>query len=223
MPETAFPAETRPGRRIWDVTMTVHTGMLLFPGDPPVEMDPAKSIDAGDSSNVSLLRLGSHTGTHIDAPRHFVPGAPGVDGISPEILVGPARLVRVPEAGVIDRRLLEGLQLSGVSRLLLSTRNSPLLQQTEFDTDYISVSEDGARYLVEVGMKLVGIDYLSIEAYHQEGHPTHRILLEAGVVIVEGLDLGRVPPGDYDLMCLPIKLKDADGAPARVLLQEREA
>lgn len=220
MPDPAFPSETHAGRRIWDVTMTIQPDMLVFPGDPPMAMDMAKSMDTGGSSNVSLLRLGSHTGTHLDAPRHFVQGAPGIDRISPDVLVGPARVVQLPDAGLIDRRLLEGLELSGITRLLLGTRNSALLRKTEFDTDYVSVSEDGARYLVERGIKLVGIDYLSIEAYHQEGHPTHHILLEAGVVIIEGLDLGAVPPGEYKLMCLPMKVKDADGAPARVFLEE---
>lgn len=207
-------------RRLYDVSLTIGPGMLTWPGDPPVAMDIVESIPLGGSSNLSSLRLGSHTGTHVDAPCHFVSGAPGMDGIAPRVLVGPARLYQLPDTACIDRKLLEGLDLNGVTRLLLGTRNSALLKRAQFDRDYVYVSKDGARYLVDIGMKLVGVDYLSIDEYNTREHPTHHILLEAGVVIVEGLDLSGVPPGDYELLCLPLKLKDADGAPARVFLRE---
>ncbi len=205
---------------MYDVSLTIYPGMPIWPGHPPVAVETTKSIARGDSSNVSLLHIGTHTATHIDAPRHFIPGALGIDSIAPELLLGQARLFQLPEAHHIDRKLLEGLDLKGVERLLLGTRNSALLKQRQHEPDYAYVSENAARYLVDTGIKLVGVDYLSIEEYQKEGRPAHHILLEAGVVIVEGLDLTAVPSGDYELLCLPLKLKDADGAPARVFLRE---
>lgn len=207
-------------RKVYDISLTIEPGILVWPGDSPVTMDIVESIDRGGSSNVSLLHVGTHTATHVDAPGHFIPGAPGVDSISPEVLLGQARLFQLPDAHHIDRKLLERLDLNDVKRLLLGTRNSALLKQRQLEPDYAFVSEDAARYLVDMGIKLVGVDYLSIEQYQKEGHPTHHILLGAGVVIVEGLYLTDVPSGDYELMCLPLKIKDADGAPARVFLRE---
>ncbi len=207
-------------RKIYDISLTIEPGILVWPGDSQVAVDIVESIGRGGSSNVSLLHVGTHTATHVDAPGHFIPGAPGVDSISPEVLLGPARLFQLPDAHHIDRKLLERLDLKGVERLLLGTRNSALLKQRHLEPDYAFVSEDAARYLVDMGIKLVGVDYLSIEQYQKEGHPTHHILLGAGVVIVEGLYLTDVPSGDYELMCLPLKIKDADGAPARVFLRE---
>lgn len=207
-------------RRIYDVSLPVYPGMLVWPGNPPMAIDYVKSIAQGASSNVSLLHIGSHSGTHVDAPRHFIDGAPGIDAIDPQILVGKARLVRLTEAHHIDRSALEQLNLKGVSRLLLGTRNSALLRKGQFTTDYAFVFEDAARYIVEMGIKLVGIDWLSIEEYQKPGRPTHHTLLGAGVVVIEGLNLSNVPPGDYELLCLPLKIKDGDGAPARVFLRE---
>ena len=208
------------GHRIYDVSLTIYPGMLAWPGQPQVAMDTVKSIAQGDSSNVSLLHIGTHTSTHVDAPYHFLPGAIGIDSISPEVLIGPARLFQLPEIHHIDRNLLEGLDLKGVERLLLGTTNSALLKQRQFVEDYIFISEDAASYLVDMGIKLVGVDYLSIDQYQNKARPTHHILLGAGVTIVEGLDLTGVPPGDYELLCLPLKIKDGNGAPARVFLRE---
>jgi len=208
------------GHKIYDISLTIYPGMLAWPGQPQVAIDTVKSIAQGDSSNVSLLHIGTHTATHVDAPRHFIPGAPGIDSIAPEVLVGPVRLFQLPEVPLIDRSLLEGLELKGVERLLFGTRNSALLTQKSFEQNYIAISEDAAHYLVDMGIKLVGIDYLSIEKYHSESRPIHHVLLGAGVVIIEGLDLTGVPAGDYELICLPLKIKDGNGAPARVFLRE---
>ena len=207
-------------RKVYDVTLTIEPDMLVWPGNPQVAVDTVKSIAQGSSSNVSLLHIGTHTATHVDAPRHFIPGAPGVDSLEPEVLVGRARLFQLPDTHHIDRKLLEGLDLKGVKRLLLGTRNSALLKQKQLGLDYAFISADAARYLVDMGIKLVGLDYLSVEQYQKEGRPAHNILLGAGMVIVEGLALAEVPAGDYELLCLPLKLKDADGAPARVFLRE---
>jgi len=206
--------------RIYDVSLTIEPAMVVWPGDPPVAVENASAIAEGGSSNLSLFKMGSHTGTHVDAPRHFIDGAAGVDAISPAVLTGPARLFQLSQVKRIDRSVLEGLDLEGVSRLLLGTGNSALLGKRPLSMDYAYVTGDAARYLVERGVKLVGIDYLSIEEHGTAGHPVHHALLGAGIVIVEGLDLAGVPAGDYDLLCLPLKMKDADGAPARVLLRE---
>jgi len=208
------------GHKIYDISLTIYPGMLTWPGQPQVAMDTIKSIAQGDSSNVSLLHIGTHTSTHVDAPYHFIPEAVGIDSISPEVLIGPVRLFQLPEIHHIDRNLLEGLELKGVERLLFGTTNSALLKQRQFVEDYIFISEDAASYLVNMGIKLVGVDYLSIDQYQNIARPAHHILLGAGVVIIEGLDLTGVPPGDYELLCLPLKIKDGNGAPARVFLRE---
>lgn len=207
-------------RRIYDVSLPIYPGMLVWPGNPPVSIDSAKSIARGDSSNVSLLHMGSHSGTHVDAPRHFINGANGIDAIDPQLLVGKVRLFQLFELHHIDRKALEKLDLKGVSRLLFGTRNSALLRKGQFTTDYAFVTEDAARYIIEMGVRLVGIDWLSIEEYQKPGRPTHNTLLAAGLVVIEGLDLSDVPAGDYELLCFPLKIKDGDGAPARVFLRE---
>lgn len=205
--------------RLYDVSLTIHSGMKVWPGDAPVELETL--TDMSDSlCNLSALRLGSHAGTHVDAPRHFLTDGVGVDDIKLDLLVGPARLFQLTDAACIDRKLLEGLDLEGVSRLLLGTRNSALWRQAEFCEDYIYLTEDAAAYLVEKQIKLVGIDYLSVEEFNSVENPVHYILLGAGTVIIEGLDFTNVPPGDYELLCLPLKVKGADGAPARVILKE---
>jgi len=206
--------------KLYDISLTIYPGMLVWPGQPQVAMDTVKSIAQGGSSNVSLFHIGTHTATHVDAPRHFISGAPGIDSIGPEVLLGPARLFQLPETHHIDRNLLEGLDLKGVERLLFGTRNSALLKQRQFEQDYAFISEDAARYLVDMGIKLVGVDYLSVDQYQDKTRPAHHTLLGAGVVIVEGLNLTGVPAGDYELFCLPLKIKDGDGAPARVFLRE---
>jgi len=206
--------------KLYDISLTIYSGMLVWPGQPQVAMDTVKSIAQGGSSNVSLLHVSTHAATHVDAPHHFIPGAPSIDSIGPEVLLGPARLFHLPEAHHIDRNLLEGLDLKGIERLLFGTLNSGLLKQRQFEQDYAFISEDAARYLVDMGIKLVGVDYLSVDQYQDKARPAHHTLLRAGVVIVEGLDLTGVPAGDYELLCLPLKIKDGDGAPARVFLRE---
>ncbi|MBI2854504.1 MAG: ribose 5-phosphate isomerase B [Chloroflexi bacterium] len=207
-------------RKVYDVSLTVAPGMAVWPGDPAVSIEAAKSITSGNTGNISMLHMGSHTGTHVDAPRHFLPSGTGIDAIDPSVLLGRARVFQLPKVQYVDRALLEGLDLQGVKRAVLGTRNSALQKQKRLNLDYAYISNDAAQYLVELGVKLVGIDYLSIEEYQKEGHPTHMALLGAGLVIVEGLDLTDVPPGDYEILCLPLKIKDGDGAPARVLLRE---
>lgn len=209
---------------ILDVSLPVAPGMLVWPGDPPVAVEGAARLAAGDPANVSALRLGSHTGTHVDPPAHFLDGGRGVDELPLDVLVGEAvvaDLTGVP--GPLGPDELGRLDLpAGTTRLLLKTDNSrrwhEVASAASFPDRYVAVSATGARWLVDRGVRLVGIDFLSIEERDAPGHPTHVTLLSAGVVIVEGLDLSAVAPGGYTLACLPLKLAGGDGAPARVVL-----
>jgi arylformamidase len=197
--------------------------MLTWPGDPAVELDPAKRIARGDAANVSLLRLGTHTGTHVDPPFHFIDGAATADELDPAVLVGRATVADLRAiTGNVGPAELEALALDdGTERLLLRTPNSDLWRNgsdIRFPDHYTALDPEGARWCVEHNVRLVGTDFLSIEEKGAEGHPTHVTLLEAGVVIVEGLDLHDVDPGVYTLICAPLKIGGGDGAPARVFL-----
>jgi arylformamidase len=209
--------------RIWDISQPVSAGMLVWPGDPPVSIERVARIDAGDVANVSALRLGSHTGTHIDPPFHFFEDGAGVDRLPLDALAGDAVVVEIGRSrGTIDPPDLEAAGLGGAQRVLFKTGNSQLWAQpgVTFPAEYVSLSAEGARWLVDHGVRLVGIDFLSVEAQTAPGHPTHRILLGAGVVVVEGLDLSAVPAGRYRLVCLPLRIVDGDGGPARAILLE---
>ena len=207
-----------------DVSVPLRTGMVTFEGDPDVSIEPATRIAAGDLANVSRMELGTHTGTHMDAPRHFIDGGPGIDRIPLEALVGPALVADargVP--GDIDAAALAALGVpAGTERLLLRTRNEGLWERDAFTRDFVGIAADAARELVAMGVRLVGIDYLSI-APSADPAPAHLALLEAGVAVVEGLDLRQAPPGAYELVCLPLRIQGADGAPARALIRPASA
>ncbi len=204
---------------IYDISVPVVHGGLIYPGNPSISITPQQEVSKGGSANVSLLSLGSHTGTHVDAPRHFFDNGMGVDVIPLDVLMGPAVLISVgddvPSVGEADLRRHE---LGGHERVLIRTRNSSFIRNPEFKKDYTFLAPDGAAYLVSLGVKLVGVDYLSIEQFHSGHHRTHRTLLERDVVIVEGLDLSAPPMGPYDLRVLPLRLAGLDGAPARAVL-----
>jgi arylformamidase len=193
---------------IFDVSVPVQPGMVTYPGDPMVKLERVSAIADGAVANISRLDFGVHTGTHVDAPLHFIDGAPGTDQLPLDVLVGPARVI---EATSLDAEGLAETELA--ERVLLKTSNSELWSRDDFADDFVSLTEDGARLLVERGVRLIGIDYLSVG---DEG--AHHALLEAGVVAIEGLDLRGVDPGDYQLVCAPLKLVGSDGAPARVFL-----
>lgn len=193
--------------------------MVVYEGDPGVEIAPRLEIARGDTANVSLLSMGSHTGTHVDAPAHFIEGGATVESLPLDSLIGPALVAEVGCERLIGRRDLEPLLVGDESRLLLKTRNSALWAAGGFSRDFVALDLEGARYLTERGLRLIGIDYLSIEAFHSPGHPVHRHLLGAGVVILEGLDLSRVAPGVYELVCLPLPVRGIDGAPCRAALR----
>ena len=194
--------------------------MVVYDGDPEVRIERVMEIAGGDLANLSRMELGTHTGTHVDAPLHFVHGGAGADRLALDVLVGPAFVADARGApGDIDAAALAALGVpAGSERLLLRTRNGELWDRGAFTRDYVGVADDAARELVAMGVRLLGIDYLSI-APSADPAPTHRTLLEAGVVIVEGLDLRAVDPGAYELICLPLRIEGADGAPARVLLR----
>jgi len=207
--------------KIYDVTVPLSSRVPTYPGDPPFEMQPLQRLEDGAPCALSRLVMGSHSGTHVDAPAHFLAGGAAVDALPLEILMGKARVVELVVSEKIERHDLEALDLSDDLRLLLKTRMSGQLRHPEFQQNYTYLTTDAAVYLAQIGIKLVGIDYLSIEEFGNQDYPAHRALLSAGVVIVEGLDLSDVEPGEYEMACLPLRIAGADGAPARVILRTR--
>ena len=204
---------------IYDVSVPLRAGMPTYAGEPGPTLDFHSLLARGDSANVSALSLGSHTGTHVDAPYHFLDGAPGVETLPLDALVGPARVVQYDGRGHISAADLERAGIpAGTGRILFKTANGRFWGDPDFHSDFIGLAGDAARWLVDRGVRLVGIDYLSIEQFRSPSHEVHKTLLGAGVVIVEGLDLREVPPGEYFLVCAPLKVVGGDGAPARVFL-----
>jgi arylformamidase len=203
-----------------DVSVPVRSGMVRWPDNPPIELVRTMDMAKGDPANVSRLSLGVHSGTHVDAPVHFLAGGAGVDAIPLDRLLGEARVVELAGPS-IDAAQLEAVDPRAGERLLFKTRNSARCWKTDrFLPDFVYLSLDGAALLAARRVHTVGIDYLSI-AGMEEGVPTHRALLEQGICIIEGLDLSSIDPGSYDLICLPLRLAGADGAPARVMLRAR--
>lgn len=207
--------------KIIDVTVPLSPDLPSFPGDPPLRVSATHRMADGASYNVTELTLGTHAGTHVDAPFHFLADGATVDALPLEILLGKARVVDLGELDFVDRGDLEALDLREDLRVLLKTRNSGQLRQKSFQEDYVYLTPGAATYLAQVGIKLVGFDYLSIEKFGSREYAAHKALLEAGVVIVEGLDLSDVEPGEYDMTCLPLRIAGGDGSPARVVLRPR--
>lgn len=208
-------------RKIHDITMTIKNGMLVYPGDPGVSIKGVKEIGHGSSANLSEYCMGSHTGTHVDPPFHFLPDGAKVDALPLAPFIGPALVLEI-SSDEITRKFLEKAPLENVERLLFKTKNSEFSQSPAFRENFAHLTADAAEYLVKLGVRLVGIDYLSVEKYHSKDHAVHMAFLKAGVVILEGLDLSGVAPGWYELLCLPLKVEGGDGAPARAVLVERE-
>ena len=208
-------------RKIHDISMTIKNGMLVYPGDPGVSLKRVKEIGHGSSANLSEYCMGSHTGTHIDPPFHFLPEGAKVDAMPLAPFIGPALVIEAPY-DEINREFLKKAALENVERLLFKTKNSGFSQDPAFHEDFAHLTGDAAAFLVELGVRLVGIDYMSVEKYHSKDHAVHMAFLKAGVVILEGLDLSGVGPGWYELLCLPLKVEGGDGAPARAVLVERD-
>lgn len=206
-----------------DISLPISPGLPVWPGDPGVELERIRAIADGCASNDSRLGCSVHTGTHVDAPLHFLDNGASVEKLPLDVLVGPAEVVEVPDAERISHTILENLSLpEGTTRLLIKTRNSDLWNDARhpFNPDFVALDAPAASWVVERGIRLIGIDYLSIQRFVDKDPATHRILLASGVIIVEGLDMRQVDPGRYQLICLPLKLSGSDGAPARAILIE---
>ena len=205
--------------KLLDVSVPLDAALASYPGNTPFTLEPIKRLARGDSSNVSTLHMSAHSGTHVDAPRHFFDQAPGAEGLPLEILCGRARVVELTTRKAITADDLARHDLSEDVRVLIKTHNSRLWGSPEFHQDFIGVAESGAKYLVEHGIKVVGVDYLSVEAFKAPGAPAHHVLLGGGTIVIEGLNLRDVEPGHYELLCLPLLVVGADGAPARAVLR----
>ncbi len=209
--------------KIHDISLTISKDLPTWPGDPAVFLERVSKIEEGANANVSRLDIGVHTGTHLDAPYHFLADGITVESLPLDVLVGEAQVVRFADSvDVIGARELAEVGIApGVTRLLLKTRNSRYWSDgtSEFQTGFVGLDEDGAHYLVQNGIRLVGIDYLSIAPFKQS-RPTHEALLRHRIIVVEGVDLSRIQPGIYQLYCLPLKLAGSDGAPCRAVLIE---
>lgn len=205
--------------KTYDISAEIHPEMPSYPGDPPVAVRRTHEIAKGAAYNLSELSFGSHAGTHIDPPRHFLPTGLSAERIDLDALNGPCRVVHVPEPHrEVSTGDLKGL-LHGISRVLFRTHNSTRWASGEgFFPDYVALAPETAEYLAAANFRLVGIDSQSIERDSTHQYPVHHTLLKSGCLILEGLRLAEVPPGEYELRCLPLKLRDGDGAPCRAVL-----
>lgn len=205
--------------KLYDISVALTAGLPAYPGDPPLAVEQVMTLAQGDRVRVARLSMADHAGTHIDAPGHLLAHGACAAALLLEVLLGPALVADLRGVALIGARELSALPLAGVERLLLKTDNSALWQEPAFQSGYAALSEDGAAYLRQAGILLVGIDYLSIERFGGDG-TVHRTLLEQGIVILEGVNLAVVPAGIYELLCLPLCLPDCGGAPARAVLRE---
>jgi arylformamidase len=206
--------------KTYDISVPITPGMVVWPGDPAVSMQRVSKIEAGDNANVTHLSLSAHTGTHVDAPYHFLPNGDTLEKVPLSQMMGRAYVLHLPAVDLISAEVLEQAEIPPrTRRILFKTRNSEIWErgETEFQTDFVALPPDGAQYLVDRGVKMVGIDYLSIAPFKQS-RPVHEILLKAGVFILEGVNLSEVAQGRYTLYCLPLNLQGVDGAPARAVL-----
>lgn len=210
---------------IIDISVPLSSNTPIWPDSPGICLHWHKRLDAGDECNNSRLDCDTHVGTHVDAPSHFLVNGATVEQLSLEVLIGTAVVAYLPKVSAIAASDLEDLALpSGIERLLLRTRNSELWEAgvAEFRKDYVALTSDAAQWVVDHNISLIGVDYLSVQRYG-DSPLTHQVLLESGVVILEGLNLADVQPGSYELICLPIRLVGAEGAPARAVLRHNDA
>ena len=208
------------GVRLLDISVPLRSGMVHWPGDPPVRIRRVKQIGRGSSSNLSLLSMGSHTGTHMDAPGHFLRSGRTIDQLPLTSVIGPARVIAIRHPQRIRVEELRLHRIQRAERILFKTRNSSRCWKgNSFVKEFVHISEEAARFLAVRGIRCVGVDYLSVGGYKQDGALVHRILLGAGVWIIEGLNLSRVKAGRYELICLPLRIWHGDGAPARAILR----
>jgi arylformamidase len=205
--------------KIYDISLSLSARTTRWATAQPFELIERKRIASGATNNSSSMHTSVHAGTHVDAPFHFVPDGSTIESLPLDVFIGPAVVCEVDPVSQIDASEITWLNLSGESRVLFKTRNSRLLKKPDYDPNFVSFSEDGARALVERGVRLVGLDYLSVARADQQV-PVHRAFLDRGVILLEGIDLSAVPPGRYELICPPVKLAGSDGAPCRAVLRE---
>jgi arylformamidase len=205
--------------KLIDVSVPLDANLATYPGNTPFAIEAIQRIARGDHANLSSLRMSAHCGTHVDAPRHFIDDAPGTDALGLDLLIGRARVIELTTRKGITDADLATFDLSEDVRVLIKTSNSRLWGSPEFHPGFVGVAESGARHLVEHGVKVVGVDYLSVEEFRAPGAPAHHLLLGAGVIVIEGLNLRDVDPGVYEMYCLPLRIVGCDGAPARVVLR----
>ncbi len=205
--------------KLIDVSVPLDADLPTYPGNSPFSLEPVKRIAEGGTSNVSTIHMSAHTGTHVDAPRHFFDDRPGIEALPLELLIGRVRVIDVASRRGIGAEELAGVDLASDLRVLFRTHNSTFWGSAAFHPEYVGITASGAQHLVDHGVKLVGVDYLSVEAFRTPGAPAHHVLLGAGTVVIEGLNLRDVDPGHYDMFCLPLRVVGSDGAPARVILR----
>ena len=205
-----------------DISVTIKSGMARWPSDPEVRISRRKDMAKGDIDNVSLISMGAHAGTHMDAPLHFIKRGRSLDKMPLDATIGPARVLSIKDRKRITPEELIPYRIKQGERLIFKTSNSGFLKTDKFRKDFVYICPETAEYLVSKRVRTVGIDYLSVGGYHKDGALTHRTLLQAGIWIIEGLDLKGVKPGDYDLICLPLKILNSEGAPARAILTKRK-
>jgi len=203
-----------------DISVPLRTGMVHWPDNPPVSIERFLSIERGDAANVSKLTMGAHTGTHMDAPIHFFPNGKGIDAMPLSAAIGRARVIEIHDPTSIKPADLYPYQIQRGERILFKTNNSNRCWQTnDFVEDFVYISQEAAFYLAAQQVQTVGVDYLSVGGFRKDGVETHHALLEAGIWIIEGLNLSQVQSGIYELICLPLKIEQSDGAPARAILK----
>ena len=208
------------GARWIDVSIPLQSGMVHWPGDPPVRIQRSSDMDRGDPANVSKISMGAHSGTHMDAPLHFFSRGKGLEEMPLSATIGPARVIAIRDPHRITIEELRRHRIRRGERLLFRTRNSAKCWKThDFVEEFVSLSTPAARHLAERRVKTVGVDYLSVGGYRQDGREVHRVLLRAGIWIIEGLNLSKVRPGMVELICLPLRVLRSDGAPARAILR----
>ncbi|GAB4550194.1 MAG: cyclase family protein [Pleurocapsa sp.] len=206
-----------------DISLTIHPGMPYWPDNPPISIEPSQCLAHGDVCNVSQLTLGTHTGTHVDGINHFIKGGMGVDKMPLDATIGKARVIEIKDPKQITVAEIEPHHLQAGERILFKTQNSDrALQSPDFVEDFVHISTKAAQYLAQKQVRTVGVDYLSVGGYQGNVVEVHHALLGSGIWVIEGLNLSQVAPGEYDLICLPIKLKDGDGGLARAILRPLE-
>ncbi|HBE76920.1 MAG TPA: hypothetical protein DDW65_03945 [Firmicutes bacterium] len=210
------------GRIFYDITQTLYPEILVYPGDPAVQITKSSSIARGNIVNLSSISMGSHTGTHLDAPKHFYDQGVTVDKLPLDYLIGPAKVFEFKKEMSISKANLQTCSIQAGDIILLKTRNSALLNRAEFSPDFTYLESDAAEYLAGLPIRTFGFDYLTIDPHDSADFNAHYHLLGQNIVIIEGLNLSQITPGEYQMVALPLKLQDGDGSPARVVLIREE-